>query len=353
MPTMLAGRLHLDTQTFAVEEVAIPVPGPGEVLVEVRAAGVCLSDVHLIDGSLSSSFPVDEVVRSRAVTLGHEVAGVVHTLGPDLMGDWAPGMRVALQAGQACGQCDDCMRRSSCRMPLTRGVDYDGGWAEYAIAREDTLAPIPDHLPFDQAAIIPDAVSTPYAAIVETGAVRPAQAVGIWGAGGLGAHGIRLARLAGATPVIAIDPLPKARERALAFGADFTLDPAAADFAAAVDLATGGRGLDAAFDFAGVPVVREQAAAVLGPGGVLVLAGLTPKPLTVTDSTEFCFRGNQIRGHYGSGPEHVTQLIGLASTGRLDLAPSITAHIPLAEAADAVSRLEKKIGDPIRFVLTP
>lgn len=200
MRTMLAGRLHLDIRTFAVEEVAIPVPGPGEVLVEVRGAGVCLSDVHLIDGSLTPHFPVDEVVRSRAVTLGHEVAGVVHTLGPDLMGDWAPGMRVALQAGQACGQCDDCMRRSSCRMPLTRGVDYDGGWAEFAIAREDTLAPIPDHMPFDEAAIIPDAVSTPYAAIVETGAVRPAQAVGIWGAGGLGAHGIRLARLAGATP---------------------------------------------------------------------------------------------------------------------------------------------------------
>jgi NADPH:quinone reductase-like Zn-dependent oxidoreductase len=89
-------------------------------------------------------------------------------------------MRVALQAGQACGRCAGCIRGSGCREPLTRGLDYDGGWAQYALAREDTLAPIPDHLPFDQAAIIPDAVSTPYATIVETGAVRPAQAVGIW-----------------------------------------------------------------------------------------------------------------------------------------------------------------------------
>ncbi|MGC9538275.1 zinc-binding dehydrogenase [Streptomyces sp. UG1] len=351
--TMLAGRLHLDTHTFAVEEVPVPVPGPGEVLIEVRAAGVCLSDVHLIDGSLTPAFPVEAVTGSGAVTLGHEVAGVIHALGPGLSGDWAPGMRVALQAGQTCGACTDCMRRSPCPRPLTRGVDYDGGWAEYAVAREDTLAPLPDHLPFDQAAIIPDAVSTPYAAIIETGMVRPAQCVGIWGAGGLGAHGIRLARLAGAAPVIAVDPLPEARERALAFGADLALDPTDPGFAEAVGRATGGRGLDAAFDFAGFPAVREQAAALLGAGGVLVLAGLTPEPLTITDSTSFSYRGNQIRGHYGSGPEHVTKLIRLAAAGRLDLAPSITDHIPLAEAADAVTRLERKTGNPIRLVLTP
>ncbi|SPF07425.1 L-threonine 3-dehydrogenase [Streptomyces sp. MA5143a] len=245
------------------------------------------------------------------------------------------------------------MSRSPCPRPLTRGVDYDGGWAEYAVAREDTLAPLSDHLPFDQAAIIPDAVSTPYAAITESGMVRPAQSVGVWGAGGLGAHGIRIARLAGAAPVIAVDPLPEARERALAFGADIALDPADPGFTEAVNLATGGHGLDVAFDFAGFPAVREQAAAVLGAGGVLVLAGLTPEPLTVTDSTGFSYRGNQIRGHYGSGPEHVTQLIRLAATGRLDLAPSITDHIPLAEAAGAVARLEKKTGNPIRLVLTP
>ncbi|MEU1849759.1 zinc-binding dehydrogenase [Streptomyces sp. NPDC019990] len=353
METMLAGRLRLDTHTFAVEEVPVPTPGPGEVLVEVRAAGVCLSDVHLIDGSISPEFPVDSVAKARTVTLGHEVAGVISAVGPEVAEEWAPGTRVVLQAGQACGGCGGCLRSSSCRQPLTRGVDYDGGWAQYAVARQDTLLAIPDDLPFDQAAIIPDAVSTPYAAIVETGAVRPAQAVGIWGAGGLGAHGIRLARMVGAAPIIAVDPLPTPRERALVFGADFALDPMADGFAEVLAEATAGRGVDVAFDFAGVPAARAQAVAALGAGGTLVLAGLTPESIVVSDSTGFSFRGNQIRGHYGSGFEHVEQLIGLTSAGRIDLAPSITAHIPLAEAADAVSRLEKKIGDPIRFVLTP
>ncbi|MFJ6513096.1 zinc-binding dehydrogenase [Streptomyces sp. NPDC091406] len=353
MNTMLAGRLRLDTRTFAVEEVPIPVPGPGEVLVEVRAAGVCLSDIHLIDGSLSPFYPVDAVKASGVITPGHEVAGVVHTVGPDVKGGWTPGRRVVLQAGQACGDCADCLRHMACRQPLTRGVDYDGGWAQYALAREDTLLPLPDGLPFDQAAIIPDAVSTPYAAIVDTGAVRPAQAVGIWGAGGLGAHGIRLARLVGAAPVIAVDPLSSARRRALLFGADYAFDPLAADFAEAVRKATAGRGIDVAFDFAGVGAARAQATTVLGPNGVLVLAGLTPEPVTVADSIGFCFNVQQIRGHYGSEPEHVEQLVGLAATGRIDLGPSISAHIPLAEAADAVAQLEKKVGDPIRLVLIP
>lgn len=93
---------------------------------------------------------------------------------------------------------------------LTRGVDYDGGWAEYALAREDTLVPVPDLLPFEQACIIPDAVSTPWAAVTDTARVRPAEAAGVWGVGGLGAHAVQLLLLVGAAPVIAVDPLPAA-----------------------------------------------------------------------------------------------------------------------------------------------
>ncbi|WP_326599878.1 zinc-binding dehydrogenase [Streptomyces sp. NBC_01803] len=349
MDTMLAGRLHLMTRRFAVEEVPVPVPGPGDVLIEVKAAGVCLSDVHLIDGTLRPMFNPGD-----AVTLGHEVAGVVHTPGPGVAEEWNPGTRVVLVAGQSCGECVNCRRRRApCPRTLTRGVDYDGGWAQYALAREDTLLRIPDALPFDQAAIIPDAVSTPYAAVVATGGVRPAQSVGVWGAGGLGAHGVRTARLAGAAPVIAVDPLPGARERALAFGADLALDPTAPDFADELRRATQGAGLDVAFDFAGVPAVREQAARALATGGVLVLVGLTPQALSIANGTLFSYRGNQVRGHYGSDPQHVEQLVRLASTGRLDLGPSVSGHLPLADAAEAVSRLEHKTGDPVRLILVP
>ncbi|GAB4060998.1 zinc-binding dehydrogenase [Catellatospora paridis] len=348
MDTMLAGRFHMDPRKFVVEEVPVPVPGPGEVLVEVKAAGVCLSDIHLIDGSLVPLFATSDVV-----TVGHEVSGVIHTLGPGLQRGLTAGTRVTLEAGQSCDQCTDCARRRPCTQIRTRGIDYDGGWAQYALAREDTLIPIPDELPFDQAAIIPDAVSTPYAAVVATAGVRPAQSVGVWGVGGVGAHNVRIARLVGAAPIIAIDPLPGARQRALAFGADLALDPTADDFTDQILAATGGRGLDFAFDCAGFPAVREQAAAALGQHGALILVGITPQPLTISEGLTFNYLSKQVRGHYGGFPESVSELVQLASNGRLDLAPSITDHIPLADAADAIHRLENKTGDPIRLILVP
>ncbi|MDT0305894.1 zinc-binding dehydrogenase [Streptomyces sp. DSM 44917] len=349
METMPAGRLHVESRRFAVEEVPVPVPGPGEALIEVRAAGVCLSDAHLIDGTLS---PLH--LEGEAVTLGHEVAGVIHATGPDVAEKWRPGTPVLLAAGQVCGECGGCRgRRGSCRKLLTRGVDYDGGWAQYALAREDTLVRLPEGLPFEQGAIIPDAVSTPYAAVVTTAGVRPAQAVGVWGVGGLGAHGVRLARLAGAVPVIAVDPLPEARQRALDFGADLAFDPADPGLAEAVRGATGGLGLDAAFDFAGVTAAREQAAGVLAPGGQLVLVGLTPEPLALPYSILFSYLGQQVKGHYGSAPEHLDQLVQLTAAGRLDLGPSISGRVPLAEAAEAVAALEGKNGAPVRLVLIP
>ncbi|MFJ8845919.1 zinc-binding dehydrogenase [Streptomyces cyaneofuscatus] len=336
MDRMRAVRLHLPTRTLSVEEVAKPVPGPGEVLVKVAAAGVCLSDVHLVDGTLTPLY-----LEAESVTLGHEVAGTVEALGPGA-GGWSAGQRVVLQAGE---------RRGG--RTHTRGVDYDGGWAEYAIASAATLVALPLTLPLDQAAIIPDAVSTPWAAVTVTGDVRPAQAVGVWGAGGLGAHAVQLLRAVGAYPVIAVDPAPAARDRALHFGADLALDSGDPLLREQVLGATGGGGLEAAFDFAGAPAVREQALSVLAPKGRLVLVGLSDQPLTVAHSTRFSYLQHRILGHYGSEEHHVAQLVRLAEGGRLDFSRSITDVLPLEEAATAVRRMETKEGDPVRLILRP
>ena len=159
---MLAGRLNITTHKFAVVDVPIPEPGPGQVRIKVEAAGVCLSDVHLIDGTLKLGAP-----KGGIVTLGHEVAGTVDVIGPEVTG-WRQGQRVLLKGGE----------RGRDNNLLTRGVDFDGGWAQYALATVTTLVAIPDDLPFEQAAIIPDAVETPWGAITVTGDVRPAQAAG-------------------------------------------------------------------------------------------------------------------------------------------------------------------------------
>ncbi|MEU2939673.1 zinc-binding dehydrogenase [Nocardiopsis alba] len=337
MATMRAARLNITDRTLSVTDVPRPTPGPGQVLIRVKAAGVCLSDVHLIDGGLSPLY-----LKGDTVTLGHEVAGVVEETGPDVT-DVSVGDRVALQAGEH-------DRRGRV---LTRGVDYDGGWAEYALAREDTLVPIPDDLPFEQAAIIPDAVSTPWAAVTTTGDVRPAEAVCVWGVGGLGAHAVQLLRLAGAAPIIAADPDEQARERALAFGADVALDSTSADFLTRIGQLTHGRGLDVAFDFAGVPIVREQAVQVLGEHGRLVLVGLTNKPLEVQDGTRFSYLRQQVLGHYGSEGRDVVQLVDLVRAGRLDFSRSISGVFSLEQAPEAVERLQNRVGSPVRLVLRP
>ncbi|WP_035805142.1 zinc-binding dehydrogenase [Kitasatospora mediocidica] len=333
---MLAGRLNIRTRVFSMEEVPTPHAAPGEVRIKVAAAGVCLSDVHLIDGTLT---PV--LLAGDTVTLGHESAGTIDEVGDGVTG-LTTGQRVLLRAGEP---------RDG--VVFTRGVDYDGGWAQYAVARADTVVPIPDGLPFEQACFIPDAVSTPWAAITDTAQTQPAQAVGVWGVGGLGAHAVQLLRLIGASPVIAVDPLPAARERALEFGADVALDPADEHFAQAMTAATGGTGLGVAFDFAGVPQVREQAIRALGERGKLVLVGLSDQPITVTDGIRFSYLGQQILGHYGSRPEHIEQLVALTARGRLDLSRSVSEILPLAEAPEAVRRLATKQGNPIRIVLRP
>ncbi|MEE1930198.1 zinc-binding dehydrogenase [Streptomyces sp. TRM 70351] len=347
--TMLAGRLDVRAGSFAVENVPVPEPGPGQVRVRVRAAGVCLSDVHLIDGSLRPQF-----LTGDHVTLGHEVSGEIDALGEDVPDRWTPGDRVLLQAGERCGMCPNCVRmREPCLQVRTRGVDYDGGWAEYALATHHTLVPLPDDLPFEQAAIIPDAVSTPWAAITATGRTRAGHPAGVWGVGGLGAHAVQLLRLVGAAPIVAVDPSGAARERALEYGADLALDSADPELARQVQSVTGGQGLDVAFDMAGVPAVREQALTCLAREGRLVLVGLTPQPLTVRDGTRFSYLGQELLGHYGSEAEHVTQLVDLTRYHRLDLARSLSGTLPLADAADAVRRLEDKNDNPVRLILTP
>ncbi|QQY25343.1 zinc-binding dehydrogenase [Dermacoccus nishinomiyaensis] len=337
MDTMKAARLDVTHHTLNVEEVPVPTPGPGQAVIEVKAAGVCLSDVHLLEGLIAPQF-----LDSEKVTLGHEVAGVVTALGdgvPTLPGIEV-GSRVLLQAGH--------------RLPngriLTRGVDYDGGYAEYALAQAETLVPIPDDLPFEQAAIIPDAVSTPWAAIQTSGRVRAGEAVGVWGLGGLGIHAVQLLRLIGASPIVAIDPLEAARERALAVGADVACAPEDAEDAIRQ---LSPRGLDVAFDFAGVAPVRAQAMASLAPQGRLVIVGLAGWPIEIPSDTAFAYKQLTLRGHYGSEGTDVHQLVALTRTKRLDLSASISGVFPLEEAPEVLERLARKDGNPIRFILHP
>ena len=327
---MRAGQITVSTRAFSVVDVPTPEAGAGQVRIKVAAAGVCLSDVHLLEGILSPGYLLGD-----HVTLGHEVAGVIDQVGAGVT-TAAMGDRVVVIAGE----------RNSAQQVTTMGFDYDGGWAEYVVTKAELVATIPDSLPFEQAAIIPDAVSTPWAAISSTAKMQPGESAVVFGVGGLGIHAVQLLKLVGCSKVIAIDPREDARANALARGADFAFAPDDLEIKSH-------RGLNAAFDFAGVTPVRKQAFSLLGEQGRLVIVGIANEPIVIPNDMAFTYMRTQVLGHYGSEEHHVRELIEFARQGRLDLSQSVTEVMPLEKAAEALDKLANKIGNPIRIVLKP
>jgi D-arabinose 1-dehydrogenase-like Zn-dependent alcohol dehydrogenase len=327
---MKAGRIHVPTRKFEVKEIPTPTPGDKEIRIKVGAAGVCLSDVHFLDGTLSPGY-----LNGNEVTLGHEVAGTIDLIGAAVHG-FEVGERVLVIAGE----------RNEKNQITTLGFDYDGGYAEYVITRPSLLVKIPDDLPFEEAAIIPDAVSTPWAAISSTAKMQAGETAAVFGVGGLGIHAVQLLKMIGCSKVIAIDPRPEARKKALEIGADFAFDPSDEELKKH-------RGLNAAFDFAGVTPVRKQALSLLGEQGRLVIVGIANEPITIPNDMAFTYMRTQVLGHYGSEAHHTKELVEFVRAGKLNLKNSVSEVMPLDQAAGALEKLEKKIGNPIRIVLKP
>ena len=344
--TMRAQRLYTDSKTIAVEDVPIPEPGPGEVLVKVAFCGICHSDLSLINGTFPAFLPV--------VTQGHETSGTIAKLGPGVTG-WKEGDRVVVAAGRPCMACVNCRRGdvTNCLAIQLMAFAYDGGWAEYTVAQAFGLTRVPDNVPLEQAAILADAVSTPYAGLTDRGALRPGESVALWGIGGLGVHAVQIARMVGAAPIIAVDTLPAARERALAAGADHALDPAADDVPARIREITGGLGVDLAVDLVGANAVLAQAAASIGRHGRVVMIGLSPQPIQLGMGTIFGVQSHALLGHLGYRKEHLDQLVTLVTHGQLDISGSISDVMPLEDVARGVQRLASKEGNPIRLVVKP
>jgi len=344
--SMRAARFNAATRRLELQDVPIPVPRPHEVLVRVEACGICLSDVHLLDGSLPTNLPV--------VTPGHEVAGTVEHAG-DLVAGWAPGDRVVVAAGRNCGSCLPCARGlpQDCLAFEIMGFGYDGGWAQYLVAPAAALSLVPRGIPIEQAAVLADAVSTPYAALTDRAGVRPGEAVGLWGIGGLGVHAVQVARLLGAAPIIAVDPLASARERALALGADAALDPTSDDVVAEVARLTGGRMLDVAVDLVGANAVLRQAVESLGRRGRAVMVGLSMDPIEMGPGVILGVMSQSLLGHLGYEKRHLDELVRLVELGRLDVSGSVSGLLPLEDVAQGVERLRTKQGNPIRLVVQP
>src|SRR5690348_2716043 len=281
-PDMKALVLNALGHGFDFEDVDIAAPMGREVLVNVQASGLCHTDLL---------FATHDIVPTPAV-LGHEVAGIVAAVGPDVA-QLRVGDHVVGSLTQACGACARCLsgRSFQCRHPestLRRPTDAPrltrngvglfqgfglGGFAERALIHENQLAVVPKELPFAQAALLGCGVVTGAGSVLNTATVNAGDTIVIFGAGGVGLNAVSGARIAGASRIVVIDILENRLDAAQQFGATEIIDSTKSEPVEAVRNLLP-EGADHVFDFVGLKSVAEQGLAMLGTGGGLYLVGV-------------------------------------------------------------------------------
>ena len=346
---MKAALFYAPHEPLRIEDVPTPTPGPGEALIQVKACGICASDLHIFAGELRSpNMPVPLIP-------GHEAAGVVVGVGAGVT-DFRAGDRVvATVPGKTCGACRPCRQSDleACLSPRIVGVDYPGGFAEFLTFPAHSLVRLPESIPWEQGAILADAVGTPFHAVVVRGGIRAGERVAIFGVGGLGTHAVQIARLAGAGEIFAVDVLPGALARAGRLGADHLVNARETDPVSRIRELTGGEGVDLSIELVGRADTIAASEACLGRGGRAVLVGMGIEPIKLLPPALFSVFNHAVLGTLGYRRDDVTRLVRLVANGRLDLSGSITARITLADVNEGVRRLESKEGDPVRIMVCP
>ncbi len=326
-----------------IQLIDLPDPdvGPTDVLVRISGAGVCHSDLHVIDGEVG--------VRQKPITLGHENAGIVERVG-SLVTEVKPGDGVAVFGAWGCGVCALCEQgeENLCQKPIYPGVMVDGGWAEKLLVPHPRNLVKLNGLDPVIAAPLTDAALTPYRAVRKAlSRLGPGRTLAIIGVGGLGHMALQIARaLTPATQVIAIDVSDEKLAMAKELGADHCVN-AQGDVGAAVKAATGGAGADAVIDFVGNDTTLANAVASIAIAGKLVVVGIAggTLPFSFWKIPLECEVTTSIWGNR----RELKEVLELARRGL------ITPHIerqPLSAINEVIARLHA--GDVRgRVVLTP
>lgn len=320
---MRAAVLREFGRPLAVEEVEVPVPGPDDVLVRVRAAGICATDVKLVEGKTPPPPPLPHIP-------GHEVAGEVVTAA----GELAAGQRVACHIVGSCGECEECRRGYPvlCAQALRLGLDRPGGMAEYVVVPRDQALPFDDRVSFAQAAVAMDAVTSPWYALHVTGRVEPGEKVVIVGVGGLGSNAVQLAAAAGAT-VAAVDVDPGRLEEARRLGAELAVAP---DSLEQLREWSGG-GADVAVELSGRREGFDLAAAAVRGGGRVVVCGYAPGVEYGMDSVRLVLENIRVLGSRNLTPEASRAALQAIAGG--EVSPAISRQIELDDVNGALDLL--------------
>lgn len=337
---------YAQSRPFSIETLTLNDPGPGEVLVQIASAGLCHSDLSVIDGSRPRPMPM---------VLGHEASGVVRALGPGTRGIEVDD-HVVFSFMPICGVCAMCSvgRPALCERGAQtnaagtllsgarRLADADGqpvshhlgvsAFAEYTVAAQESLVVIDRAFPLDLAALFGCAILTGVGAVITTARVEAGASVAVFGLGGVGLSAVMGAKLAGAHPIVAVDLLASKRELALTLGATHAVDASGGDAATQVRAITGG-GAHYAFEVVGSERVLAEAYAATRRGGTTVTVGLPgPQKMLSVPAVTITAEERVIRGSFmGSAVPRrdLPRLMGLYQAGALPVDALLTRTIAL------------------------
>jgi len=323
----------------AFEEVPKPRAQPGEVVIAIHANGLCRSDIHHLHGTTPGE-------RS---TMGHEGAGVVEALGEGVEG-LNVGDRVVVNYVNPDGSCPMCRRgrEDVCeRLPL--GFGTDGVFAEALAIPARNVAVLPEAVPFDEGAILGCAGATAYRATSRSD-LRPGMSCMIIGLGGVGMQAVAIAKLFGASPLVAVDVRDAKLALAKRLGADLVLNAAKEDPVAVARSLGDGRGVDVAFEYIGLAKTLNQAIEATRWGGRTMMVGIPPGKIEF-DAQAFNLGAKTLMATQGHTNQDLREVIDLRARGLLRTAETITHHLPFREIDKGIEILESQKGDPVRIAL--
>ena len=346
-------------EPVTVEQVVVPDPGPGEVKVKVQACGVCHTDLHYRDGGIGNDFPY---------LLGHEAAGVVDAVGPNVT-SVAPGDFVVLNWRAVCGECRACQRgrpwycfathNAAQKMTLANGTVLSpalgiGAFAEKTLVAAGQATKVDARADASAAGLLGCGVMAGFGAATYTGGVARDDTVAVFGCGGVGDAAIAASRLAGARTIIAVDVDARKLEWALGFGATHTVDASREDPVEAVRALTNGDGADVCIEAVGRPEVLKQAFYARDLAGTVVQVGVPTPDMALPDipMIDFFGRGGALKpSWYGDclPSRDFPTLIDLYLQGRFPLDKFVSETIALDKVEDAFHKMER--GDVLRSVV--
>ncbi|HUI42693.1 MAG TPA: L-threonine 3-dehydrogenase [Terriglobia bacterium] len=328
-----------------VRRVAVPEAGPRDVLIRVRAASICGTDLHIYTWNRWAQRRL-----KPPLVFGHEFCGHVESVGAEVT-SVKPGEFVSAEMHVACGHCYQCRTGQGhiCQDVHIIGIDTDGCFAEFVKIPESNVWKVDPAIPVEYAAILDplgNAVHTVLAG--EVAGVSMA----ITGAGPIGLFSIAIAKACGAGPVFVTEPHPYRQKLAQTMGADAVFDPSAQDAVAEVLARTGGVGVDVVLEMSGHPDALRQGFQMLRRGGRMSLLGIPAKPLEIDLANDVIFKGAVVQGINGRLMfDTWYKMQALLKSGALKLDPLITDRMPLADFEKGIQLLLS--GDASKILLYP